>query len=154
MAMTDLASAARTPSRASHGFSSARRFDPATPLDGAILPSLVEETLLEMELALAAYDGREDFVTAVSRAAREAGGAFLFELPASDMLPGSRRVGVVSLPASDGWLTAFACVEADGQSIRIEQPDERSEPLHRFAQSFIGVLGRLKTSLLPARKTG
>lgn len=127
------------------------RFEPAAPLNGTVLPSLLDEALLEAELSLAAYDGVEDFVPAVSRAAESAGGAFLFELPASGLLPGSRRVAVLALPSGTDWLMALACMDPDGSTIRIEQPDERSEAICQLARSFVGVLGRLNVPQIASR---
>lgn len=127
------------------------RFEPAAPLSGTILPSLLDETLLEAELSLAAYDGVEDFSGAVSRAAESAGGALLFEVPASGLLPGSRRVAVIALPSGSEWLMALACMDPDGSTIRIEQPDARSEAICQLARSFMGVLGRLEKPRLAER---
>lgn len=151
MAMIEIAPAGAPGATLPAALARKGRFEAPAPLDGTILPSLFDEALLEAELSLAAYDGVEDFAGAVAKAAESAGGAFLFELPASGLLPGSRRVAVLALPSGADWLMALACMDPDGSTIRIERPDERSDAICRLARSFVGVLGRLEAPRLPAR---
>ncbi len=151
MAVIDIAPSPQQALQKAGALSASRRFDSAPPLSGVVLPSLMEEAMLEAELAFAAYDGVEDFTTAVRRAAESAGGAFLFELPASSLLPGSRRIAVIALPSGEEFIPAFACMDPDGSSIRIEPPTERTEAIRQFAQSFIGLIGRLHQAPLLAR---
>lgn len=131
-----------------------RRFDPSPVLHGTILPSLLEEAVLELELSLAHFHHEGDFVDEVRRAAEAVGGVYLFELPASSLLPNARRIAVLSLPTGNSWLTVFACLDEGDDGIRIEMPDDRSQPIERFAESFVGLLGRLHQYSLPAPIAG
>ena len=116
MAVIDIAPSPQQALQKAGALSASRRFDSAPPLSGVVLPSLMEEAMLEAELAFAAYDGVEDFTTAVRRAAESAGGAFLFELPASSLLPGSRRIAVIALPSGEEFIPAFACTRTGPRS--------------------------------------
>lgn len=151
MAMIDIAPAGTAGLTPPGALAFSPRFEPNAPLNGTIIPSLLDEALLEAELSLAAYDGIEDFCPAVRKAAESAGGAFLFELPASGLMPGSRRVAVLALPSGSDWLMALACMDPDGSTIRIERPDARSEAICQLARSFVGVLGRLEIPRLAER---
>ncbi|PYE28880.1 hypothetical protein C8J32_101741 [Rhizobium sp. PP-CC-3A-592] len=102
--------------------------------------------MLELELSLdgTAPDG-DDFSDRVRAAAADLKGAFLFELPASGLVENCERIAVLRIPRDRGTgsETIFACLEADGTSIRIEKPDERTMGLANFAQAFVDVFQRM-----------
>lgn len=102
--------------------------------------------MLELELSLdgIAADG-DDFSDRVRAAAADLNGAFLFDLPASGLVENCERIAVLRIPrdSGSGSETIFACLEADGTSIRIEKPDERTVDLANFAQAFVDVFQRI-----------
>lgn len=111
-------------------------------LHGTILPSLLDETLLELELSLAQFDGSRAFSTVVKEAARALHGDLLFCLPASGLMPRCTEIAAVRLFSNGEWMTVFACLEPDRKTIRIEQADERTARLHAFAGAFVELLER------------
>ena len=116
---------------------------PAPVLHGTILPSLLDEALLELELSLTHFDPRrDDFLPAVREAARTAGGDILFDLPGNGVIDDCQRFAVVHIPSDGATSLALACLEADGETIRVEAPDERTAPILHFAESFVGLLMR------------
>lgn len=109
--------------------------DPALPLE-----------LLELELSLDGFaGGAQAFAAAVRAAADHLGGDFLFELPASGLAQDCQRIAALRVPkGKDGGLeVVFALLDAEGAAIRVENPDEKTEDLKRFAEAFIGVLERI-----------
>lgn len=103
-------------------------------------------TLLELELSLAAFDGSaEDFRATVDTAAKAAGGELLFDLPASGLVDDCRQIAVLYIPQEDSEArkVVLALLDAQGSTIRVQEPDERTEGLLRFAGAFIAVLQRM-----------
>ena len=116
---------------------------PGTP-DGSEFEFTMEMLELELSLDGMAPDG-DDFSDRVRAAAADLKGAFLFDLPASGLVEKCQRIAVLRIPrdSDTGSETIFACLEADGTSIRIEKPDERTAGLARFAQAFVDVFQRM-----------
>jgi len=109
--------------------------DPALPLE-----------LLELELSLDGFSGdAEAFAAAVRTAAGQLGGDFLFELPASGLAEDCQRIAALRVPkGEDGGLkVVFALLDAEGAAIRVENPDEKTGDLKRFAEAFVDVLQRI-----------
>lgn len=109
-------------------------------------PSLTME-LLELELSLDGFaSGIEGFAAHVRSAAADIDGALLFDLPASGLIDDCERIAVLRIPqdGSGAMTTVFACLEADGTTIRIEKPDERTVDLKNFAEAFVDVLQRIQ----------
>jgi hypothetical protein len=109
--------------------------EPALPLE-----------LLELELSLDGFSGEEEsFAAAVRTAADQLGGDFLFDLPASGLAEDCLRIAALRVPkGEDGALeVVFALLDAEGAAIRVENPDEKTEGLKRFADAFIDVLERI-----------
>lgn len=111
--------------------------------NGAVTPSLLDEPMLELELALAHFERQRPFAQTVTEAARSAGGEFLFELPAAGLLADCSRLAALRLPSGVGTVTVFACLDLDGETIRVEMPDERTRPVSDFAEAFVDVLQRI-----------
>lgn len=101
--------------------------------------------LLELELSLEGYaDGEAGFCEAVRRAAAEARGEFLFDLPAAGLVEDCRRIAVLRIPTSDKKMrVVLALLDQNGAEIRVQAPDEDTEHLVRFADAFIEVLERI-----------
>ena len=101
--------------------------------------------LLELELSLEAFDGDEaGFCEAVRRAATAAEGEFLFDLPAAGLIADCRRIAVIRIPCEpEGMRVVLARLNEDGAGIRLQEPDEETEHLVRFADAFIDVLRRM-----------
>lgn len=116
---------------------------PAT-LEGSELEFTMEMLELELSLDGTAPDG-DDFSDRVRAAAADLKGAFLFDLPASGLVENCARIAVLRIPRDSGTgsETIFACLEADGTSIRIEKPNERTMGLASFAQAFVDVFQRM-----------
>lgn len=110
--------------------------------NGMATQSLLDEPMLELELALAHFERLRPFVEVVTEAASSAGGEFLFDLPASGLLPDCSRLAAVRLPSGTGAVTVLACLDLDGETIRVEAPDERTRHLSEFADAFVDVLQR------------
>lgn len=109
--------------------------DPALPLE-----------LLELELLLDGFSGdANSFAGAVREAAGQLDGDFLFELPASGLAEDCLRIAALRVPkGQDGALeVVFALLDADAAAIRVENPDEKTADLKRFADAFIDVLQRI-----------
>ena len=109
--------------------------EPALPLE-----------LLELELSLDGFSGDvEDFAEAVRQAATQLGGDFLFDLPASGLAEDCLRIAALRVPkGEDNALeVVFALLDAEGSAIRVENPDETTQDLKRFAEAFVGVLERI-----------
>lgn len=102
--------------------------------------------LLELELSLDGFTtGPEGFAAHVRAAAAAIDGALLFELPASGLVADCDRIAVLRIP-KDGsavMATIFACLEAGGNTIRLEEPDETTADLKNFAEAFVDVLQRI-----------
>lgn len=102
--------------------------------------------LLELELSLDGFSGEEaGFADAVRMAADRVGGDFLFELPASGLADDCRRIAALRVPqGEDGALAVvFALLDTEGSAIRVENPDETTKDLKRFADAFVDVLQRI-----------
>ena len=109
--------------------------EPALPLE-----------LLELELSLDGFSGDvADFAGAVRQAATQLGGDFLFDLPASGLAEDCLRIAALRVPKGEkGALeVVFALLDAEGSTIRVENPDEKTAGLKRFAEAFVGVLERI-----------
>lgn len=114
----------------------------ATPAGEPALPL----ELLELELSLDGFSGDEaSFAAAVRDAAVQLGGDYLFDLPASGLAEDCLRIAALRVPkGEDGALeTVFALLDAEGASIRVENPDEKTTDLKRFADAFVDVLQRI-----------
>lgn len=97
--------------------------------------------LLELELSLEGFQGGEEgFREAVRDAAAAADGEFLFDLPAAGLVPDCRRIAVLRIPDEDGNRIVLAMLDAAGTEIRVQEPDEDTEHLVRFADAFVDVL--------------
>ncbi|WP_440983496.1 hypothetical protein [Shinella sumterensis] len=102
--------------------------------------------LLELELSLDGFSGDADaFADAVRTAASQLDGDFLFELPASGLADDCQRIAALRVPKGENGAleVVFALLDADASSIRVENPDEKTAGLKRFADAFIGVLERI-----------
>ena len=109
--------------------------EPALPLE-----------LLELELSLDGFSGDDaGFAEAVRTAATQVGGDFLFDLPASGLAEDCRRIAALRVPKGedDALAVVFALLDAEGTSIRVENPDEKTKDLKRFTDAFIDVLQRI-----------
>ena len=109
--------------------------EPALPLE-----------LLELELSLDGFSGEEaGFAEAVRTAASQLGGDYLFDLPASGLADDCLRIAALRVPKGDaGTLSVdFALLDAEGVAIRVENPDEKTADLKRFADAFVDVLQRI-----------
>ncbi|MGQ3211461.1 hypothetical protein [Shinella sp.] len=109
--------------------------EPALPLE-----------LLELELSLDGFSGDDaGFTEAVRTAAGQVGGDFLFDLPASGLKDDCRRIAALRVPKGEDRALAvvFALLDAEGAAIRMENPDEKTKDLKRFADAFIDVLQRI-----------
>jgi hypothetical protein len=109
--------------------------EPALPLE-----------LLELELSLDGFSGDDaGFTEAVRTAATQVGGDFLFDLPASGLAEDCRRIAALRVPKGedDALAVVFALLDAEGTSIRVENPDEKTKDLKRFTDAFIDVLQRI-----------
>lgn len=104
--------------------------------------------LVGLELSLDGFSpGNGDFAGHVRHTVAAFDGALLFDLPASGLLPDCQRIAVLRVPhgdASGRMATVFACLEADGRTIRIEQPSEATADLKDFAEAFVDVLQRIR----------
>ncbi|MGQ3291503.1 MAG: hypothetical protein ACT6U0_04700, partial [Shinella sp.] len=78
-------------------------------------------------------------------AAGQVGGDFLFDLPASGLKDDCRRIAALRVPKGEDRALAvvFALLDAEGAAIRMENPDEKTKDLKRFADAFIDVLQRI-----------
>jgi hypothetical protein len=105
--------------------------DPQLPLE-----------LLELELSLEGFGGGEEsFREAVREAATAADGEFLFDLPAAGLVPDCRQLAVIRIPGEDGGMRiVLAMLDDDGAEIRLQEPDDETEHLVRFADAFVDVL--------------
>ena len=115
---------------------------PATPAGEPALPL----ELLELELSLDGFSGDEaSFAEAVRNAADQLGGDYLFDLPASGLAEDCLRIAALRVPkGEDGALEiVFALLDAEGAAIRVENPDEKTQDLKRFADAFVDVLQRI-----------
>lgn len=109
--------------------------EPALPLE-----------LLELELSLDGFSGNEaGFAEAVRTAASQLGGDYLFDLPASGLADDCLRIAALRVPRGDeGALSVvFALLNTEGSGIRVENPDEKTQDLKRFADAFVDVLQRI-----------
>jgi len=114
----------------------------ATPAGEPALPL----ELLELELSLDGFSGdAASFAEAVRNAADQLGGDYLFDLPASGLAEDCLRIAALRVPkGEDGALeTVFALLDAEGAAIRVENPDETTKDLKRFADAFVDVLQRI-----------
>ncbi len=114
----------------------------ATPAGEPALPL----ELLELELSLDGFSGDEaSFAEAVRNAADQLGGDYLFDLPASGLAEDCLRIAALRVPkGNDGALEiVFALLDAEGAAIRVENPDENTKDLKRFADAFVDVLQRI-----------
>lgn len=113
------------------------------PLHGGAAESL--DPLLELELSLGLSGiGEAEFAAHVRSAARAAGGEMLFDLPGSGLMAGCRRVAALRIPQPEGPAILFACLAADGETVRLVERTAETEPLARFAEAFVSVVERLK----------
>ena len=114
----------------------------ATPAGESALPL----ELLELELSLDGFSGDEaSFADTVRNAADQLGGDFLFDLPASGLAEDCLRIAALRVPkGTNGALEiVFALLDAEGAAIRVENPDETTKDLKRFADAFVDVLQRI-----------
>lgn len=123
----------------------------AKPLPGAAIVAadtadpILPLELLELELSLEGFSGGEPaFCEAVRNGASAVRGDFLFDLPATGLIPDCRRLAVIRIPEGDATMrTLFAALAEDGAEIRLLQPDEETEHLLRFADAFVDLLQRM-----------
>jgi hypothetical protein len=102
--------------------------------------------LLELELSLEGFEGGEQgFREAVRRAAADAGGEFLFDLPAGGLVADCQRLAVLRIPTEDHQTmrVVLAMLDDERAEIHLHEPDETTEHLVRFADAFVDVLERL-----------
>lgn len=102
--------------------------------------------LLELELSLDRFSGGDsDFADFVRSVSDDVGGEFLFALPASGLVDDCLMIAVLRLGASGDKAPTilFVCLDADGSTVRAEQPSERTADLQSFAEAFVGVLERI-----------
>lgn len=108
-----------------------------------ISPNEISLDLIGLELSLEAFNAsQDDFSGFVQQTAEDFGGELLFTLPASGLVRDCKTIAVLRLPmgASGDMQTVFACLNDAGTSVRVEEPNERSAGLARFAHAFIDVL--------------
>jgi hypothetical protein len=105
--------------------------DPQLPLE-----------LVELELSLEGFGGGEaGFREAVREAATAAHGEFLFDLPAAGLVSDCRQLAVIRIPGEGGSMRiVLAVLDGDGTEIRLQEPDDETEHLVRFADAFVDVL--------------
>jgi len=101
--------------------------------------------LLELELSLDGFSGNNaDFTSFVRTVADNAGGEFLFALPACDLIEDCRSIAVLRMADVGGDASIlFACLDQQGRAVRIEHPSDSTRDLERFTESFVGVLERM-----------
>lgn len=119
----------------------------ATPSLPVQKPAAAELSLdlLELELALNDFNETEmDFAQTVGDEVRKAGGDFLFELPASGLAENCKRIAAIRIPetGSGDLKVVFAFLDKSGTGVRVENADEKTADLKRFADAFVGVLER------------
>lgn len=124
----------------------ARAALPATPPHSSLTsaePGLAME-LIELELALdGALSKPDDFGRHVREAVNAIDGDYLFDLPASGLVDHCRTIAAVRIPSDKTFQTVFVCLADDGTTLQITPPTEATEGLARFAEAFVGVMGRL-----------
>ncbi len=100
---------------------------------------------VEIELSLDGFKGgTEHFDAAVREAARAVNGDFLFSLPASGLAEDCLAISALHVPdGADGMKLMFACLSEDASAIRIEEPNDGTADLARFAGAFVDVLQRM-----------
>ncbi|ASY68030.1 hypothetical protein AB395_0000613 [Sinorhizobium fredii CCBAU 45436] len=102
--------------------------------------------LLELELSLDRFSGNgDDFSAFVRTVADDIGGELLFDLPASGLVDNCQTIAALRHGQTDGQTPTilFVCLDADGSTVRVEQPSERTAGLVSFAEAFVGVLERI-----------
>lgn len=116
--------------------------------NGTVMPagdSSLPLELLELELSLEGFEGGEAaFCEAVRKAAAAASGEFLFDLPAGGLVADCRRIAVIRIPAIEGDIRlVLALLDDEGTEIHLQEPDEETAHLVRFADAFVDVLERM-----------
>ncbi len=101
--------------------------------------------LLELELSLEGFEGGEQgFREAVRQAAAAAEGEFLFDLPATGLIADCRQLAVIRIPGEGETMrVVLAMLDEDGTEIRLQEPDDETAHLVRFADAFVDVLQRI-----------
>jgi hypothetical protein len=130
---------------------------PQSPPPGAMAdtsePHLPIE-LLELELSLEGFKGGADgFREAVREAAVAVGGEFLFDLPAAGLVPDCRLLAVIRIPDEDGLRVVLAVLDEEGSEIRVQEADDDTEHLVRFADAFVDVLQLMPEQINETRPT-
>ena len=107
------------------------------------------EPRMPLELSLEGFKGGEDgFREAVRESASAVNGEFLFDLPAAGLVDNCRRLAVLRIPDEDlGMRIVLALLDEEGSEIRLQEPDDDTEHLVRFADAFVDVL-----QLIPEKK--
>ena len=113
-------------------------------------PSKTAETMLPLELlerdfSLDGYDeGEAGFREAVQRAAKSAGGEFLFDLPAAGLVENCSKLAVIRVPeGKEATRIIFAVLDEESNDIRMQAPNDETAHLVRFANAFVGVLEQI-----------
>ncbi|WOS63618.1 hypothetical protein [Sinorhizobium fredii] len=117
---------------------------PAPPPSGGDVA--LPMALLELELSLDRFSGNgDDFSAFVRTVADDIGGELLFDLPASGLVDYCKTIAALRHGQTDGQTPTilFVCLDADGSTVRVEQPSERTAGLVSFAEAFVGVLERI-----------
>ena len=100
--------------------------------------------LVELELALDLSDiTTRGFSDAVREAAREIGGEYLFDLPASGLIEDAQRIAVVCLSRDNGGRFGLVLLSANGNRVETSEADDATKGLVRFARAFVSVLEKL-----------
>ncbi|SOE17634.1 hypothetical protein SAMN05877838_2537 [Hoeflea halophila] len=100
--------------------------------------------LVELELALDLSDiADRGFSDAVRDAAREIGGEYLFDLPASGLVEDAQRIAVVCLSRDQGGRFGLVLLSSNGDRVEAVEADESTLGLVQFARAFVSVLEKL-----------
>lgn len=100
--------------------------------------------LVELELALdLSHIADRGFCDAVRDAAREIGGEYLFDLPASGLVEDAQRIAVVCLSRDQGGRFVLVLLSGNGDRVQAIEADESTSGLVQFARAFVSVLEKL-----------
>ncbi|GGE14156.1 hypothetical protein GCM10011390_36680 [Aureimonas endophytica] len=111
---------------------------------------------VELELALDLQEpSHGNFENCVRSAAEMVGGEMLFDMPADGSLEDASRIAAFRVPgpANDPRIV-FAILDEAEEQIRIAGREEIGERFYGFAQSFVGVLERIRDSLAGTGEAG
>ncbi|MEZ5810774.1 MAG: hypothetical protein R3D45_05090 [Rhizobiaceae bacterium] len=95
---------------------------------------------VELELALQMQDiVSNGFEDSVQNAVEAAGYNFLFQFPAGRE-NGHQRVAAISAGRGDERQILLVHLAEDGETLRVEAPDDKNRSIARFAASYAGLM--------------